>query len=159
MKHYAVYVLVSAIFTAAYADPVDTAYDLLDAVSRQDGYALEDLLSRDLYSSITEFLNQARAFIETDPALAGDLLSERYMGRITVDDFQIMSNEEILGKLMAQTSLPPIENIEQETANLQGRSATVVLSYMGGGSISFTMIWEDSRWRISDSSLMSTMFR
>lgn len=141
-----------------YADPVDTAYDLLDAIGRQDGYALEDILSNDLYVTITGFLDQVRGIIATDPVLAEDVLSSRYGDRITVYDFEVLSNEEILGKLMGEMNLQPSDNIEHETAELQGRNATVVLTYIGGGSISFIMIWEEGEWKICDSSLLERIF-
>lgn len=143
----------------SFASPIDTAYDLLDAISWRDGYALEGIFSADLYLTLTSFLDQARDLIEADPVLAGNLLVGRYGGRITVADFDILTNEEILGRIMGEVRLQSDDQIEMETADMQGRTATVVISYFDGSSISFLMVWEDSNWRISDTSLLATVFR
>jgi hypothetical protein len=148
----------SIIFSAG-ASPVDSAYDLLDAITYQNGYALEDILSHDLYQTITGFLDQVRSLVETDPVLAASLLNERYRGGITIEDFEVLTNQELLGKLMLEASLQSNDQIQQETAEMQGRNATVVISYLNGASISFSMVWENSKWRVSDSSLLGTVFR
>lgn len=53
----------------------------------------------------------------------------------------------------------PVSMIENERATLEGRTATVVLTYLNGASVSFGMAWENSGWRVSDSSLLGTIFR
>ena len=141
------------------ASPLDTAYDLLDAVTYQDGYALEEIFSNDLYITFIDFLDQSRVLIEADPVLAENILQQRYGGRITVADFAMLNNEEILGRIIGEVQLQPDEQIELETANLEGREASVVISYFNGASISFRMVWEDSDWRITDTSLLATVFR
>lgn len=144
---------------AVAASPLDTAYDLLDAITYQDGYALENVFAEDLYTALTEFLDQTRILVEADPVLAGNILQQRYRGRITVDDFAVLNNEELLGKIMGEVYLQPDEQIQQETADMEAREATVVISYFNGASISFRMVWEDSNWRITDTSLLSTVFQ
>lgn len=150
-------VLFVAVFAVS-ADPVDTAYDILDAVEWQDGYALEDLLTEDLYTTITGFLDQVRQLVETDPVLAGNILNQRYRGRITTDDFGFMSNEELLGRLMGEITLQSVDLIQQESAEMQGRNASVVLTYFNGETISFNMVWENSSWKIADCSLLAILF-
>lgn len=152
-------VFIVLIAAVAHASPLDTAYDLLDAITYQDGYSLEGIFSHDLYTSITDFLDQTRILVEADPALAAGILQQRYSGRITVADFRLLNNEEMLGKIMGEVHLQPDEQIQQETADLEGREATVVISYFNGASISFRMVWEESGWRIADTSLLSTVFR
>ncbi len=149
-------VLVAA--AVAVADPVDTAYDFMDAVEYGDGYALEGLLTEDLYSAIDGFIDQVRGIIEADPVLAGNLLNSRYRGSITLDDFAMLDNREIMGMVMDQVDLQPFEQVESETAQLEGRSATVVIRYFNGSSVSFRMSWENSGWRIADSSLLAFLF-
>jgi hypothetical protein len=100
-----------------------------------------------------------RSLVETDPVLAASLLNERYRGGITIEDFEVLNNQELLGKLMLEASLQSNDQIQQETAEMQGRNATVVISYLNGASISFSMVWENSKWRVSDSSLLGTVFR
>ena len=151
-------VLLTAVLSLR-ADPVDTAYDLMEAIEYRDGYALEDLLSQDLYAAIDGFLEQVRGMIETDPVLAGNLLEGRYSGSITIDDFRNMTNQEILGRVMGEVRLLPLEQVESETARLEGRNAVVVISYFGGASVSFDMTWEDGGWRVTDSSLLGEVFR
>jgi len=140
------------------ADPVDTAYDLMDAIEYGDGYALEGLLTEDLYSVINGFIDQVRGIIETDPILAEDLLNSRYRNSLTLDDFAVLNNQEILGKAMMQINLQPMEQVESEEAQMEGRSASVVIRYFNGSSISFRMSWENSGWKIADSSLLGFLF-
>ena len=151
--------LLLVISSFSFASPIDTAYDLLDAISYRNGYALEGIFSSDLYLTLTGFLDQARDLIDADPVLAENLLLSRYGGEITVADFDMLTNEEILGRIMGGVHLQPDNQIEMETADLQGRTATVVISYFDGSSISFQMVWEESNWRISDTSLLATVFR
>lgn len=151
--------LILLIVVVANATPLDTAYDLLDAIKYQDGYALEDIFSNDLYATFTGFLDQTRILVEADPVLAGNILQQRYRGRIAVDDFAELSNEEMLGKIMGEVNLQPEEQIQQETADMGGREATVIISYFNGASISFRMVWENSNWRITDTSLLATIFQ
>ncbi len=151
-------IAVLLILFAASADPVDTAYDLLDAVEWQDGYALEGLLTEDLFTTITAFLDQARELVETDPVLAGNILYQRYRGRVTVEDFDYMTNEELLGRLMGEITLQSSDLVQSESAEMQGRNATAVITYFNGETVSFSMVWENSSWRIADSSLLSVLF-
>ncbi len=141
-----------------YASPLDTAYDLLDAVAYQDGYALEEIFTADLYRTFTSFFDQIRALVELDPVLAESLLNSRYGQRVTISDFQGLSDEEVFGKILGEVHLQSDEQIERETVNMQGRDATVVLFYFNGASISFRMVWENSYWRIADTSLLTTLF-
>jgi len=159
MRHSIFIGLYLSIVFVANASPVDAAYDLLDAIEYSSGYALEDILSGDLYTAFTGFLDQVRALAETDPVLAESILSQRYSGRITIEDFTVLNNQELLGKIMSEVSLQPDDQIQQETADMQGRNATVVISYFDGASISFSMVWENSGWRVSDTSLLGTVFQ
>lgn len=150
--------LVFSVTVFVNASPLDAAYDLLDAVTYQDGYALEEIFTSDLYGTFTSFFEQVRALVELDPALAESILYNRYSGRVSISDFQGLSDEEIFGKIMGEISLQPDEQIQQETVNMEGREATVVLLYFNGASISFRMVWENSCWRIADTSLLATLF-
>ncbi len=140
------------------ASPVDVAYSLFDAIEYHDGYALENIFSNDLYFTLTGFLDQTRLLVQADPVLAENMLQQRYHGRITVYDVEILSNEELLGKLLSEIHLQSYEQIEQETADMTGRLATVVITYFNGSTISFRMVWEDGDWRITDTSLLATVF-
>jgi len=151
-------VFLFSITAVVYASPLDIAYDLLDAVTYQDGYALEEIFTSDLYRTFTSFFDQIRALVELDPVLAESLLHNRYGGRLTISDFQGLSDEEIFGKIMGEIHLQPDEQIEQETVSMEGRDATVVIFYFNGASISFRMVWENSYWRIADTSLLATLF-
>ncbi len=146
------------ILSLAAADPVDTAYLVLDAIQWQDGYRLEDLLSEDLYLTVVQFLDQARDLAEADPVLAENMLNQRYNGRITVEDITNMNNQDLIGKLLGEVNLPSADGVERESANLQGRNAAVVLFWPGGGSVSFQMVWENSDWHVTDSSILHGLF-
>lgn len=68
MRKYLFIGVILAITFESAGDPIDTAYDLMEAIEYQDGYALEGLLTEDLYGAITGFLDQAREIIaETRP--------------------------------------------------------------------------------------------
>jgi hypothetical protein len=147
-----------ALVSSISASPVDTAYDLLDAVVWQNGYAVENLLSSDIYTAIIGFIDGVRALRDENPALVESLLQSRYRGRITVADFESLSNQEILGVLLGEIVLQPAEQIMTETAEMEGRNASVVIHYFNGASISFQMVWEDGDWRIIDTSLLASLF-
>lgn len=158
MKRFFPVLLLLASAAVMRADPVDTAYDLMEAVEYGDGYALEGLLTADLYAAIDGFIDQVRAIMETDPVLAENLLYSRYRGRITLDDFAVLNNCEIMGMVMGEAQLQPFEQVEGEEAQLEGRNATVVIRYFDGSSISFRMSWENSGWRVADTSLLAYLF-
>ncbi len=159
MSNVRIIIILLVVNMGALSSPIDTAYDLLDAITYEDGYALEQLLSADLYFTLTSFLDQARALVETDPVLSENLLLSRYGGRITIADFEVLNNEEILGRILAEVSLQPDEQIERETADMHGRTASVVFFYFNGASISFEMVWENSNWRVTNTSLLAILFR
>ncbi len=144
---------------AAACDPIDTAYDLLEAIEYGDGHALETILTADLYGALDGFMEQARAIAQADPALAEDLLRSRYGSTVTLEDLENLTNQEIMGLIMGTIALQPEEYVERETASMEGREATVVIHYFNGSTISFRMNWENGDWRVSDSSLMGAMFR
>lgn len=143
---------------AAAADPVDTAYELLEAIEYGDGYALENLLSEDLYAALNGFIDQVRVLIDTDPVLAEDLLRSRYGNALTIEIFEYATNEELLGMAMDRIPVQSYDMVENESAQLQGREAVVVISYFDGSSVSFRMTWENSDWRVTDSSLLVSLF-
>ena len=52
MKNGIIAGLILSVMVLVNASPLDTAYDLLDAITYQDGYALEGIFSTDLLSTI-----------------------------------------------------------------------------------------------------------
>ncbi len=144
---------------AAVCDPIDTAYDLMEAIEYGNGSALETILSSDLYQTLDGFIEQARSIALADPVLAQDLLRSRYGTAVSLEDLEGLSNQDIMGLIMETITLQPEEYVERETASMEGREATVVIHYFNGSTVSFRMNWEDGDWRVSDSSLLAAMFR
>jgi hypothetical protein len=141
------------------ADPIDTAHSFLDAIEFADGHALEELLSEDLLQVLHGYLEQARLLAGEDPALAAELLRSRYGELLQLEDLLHLTNQELFGIVLQNVRIQPDDLIEAETAEMEGRNARVVLTYLNGATVSFSMTWENSDWRISDTSLLRSMFR
>ncbi len=144
--------------TSAISDPIDTANDFLYAVECQDGYAMENLFAGDLYNTFISFFDQMRALADADSVLAESLIRQKYGNRVELSDLTELPNEEILSLLLGEIHLQSATQIEQESAQMEGRTATVVLTYFDKSSISFSMAWEAGDWKITNTSLLTMFF-
>ncbi|MFO7626087.1 MAG: hypothetical protein R6V62_02365 [Candidatus Fermentibacteraceae bacterium] len=144
-------------FLVVHADPIDTSLDFLTALERADGEAVTALLSRDLRQRLQEVFEQLAALGAENPDMLEAALS-RFGDRLSPADITDLPLESLVGRLLEGRAFPDTEQIVMENAVLEGRNATVVLEFQGGGSVSFRMVWEDSDWRIADSSVLNMLF-
>ncbi len=149
--------LLLLVFMSAQADPLDTARDFLDALAWRDGARISGLLSESLNQRFREVFQQLRLLEAENPEMLEAALS-RFRGRITPGDIAGLTEEELLGRLVEGLEFTHPGEPEREHALLEGRDASVVLDYPGGGSVSFRMVWENSGWRIADTSLLRMLF-
>lgn len=139
------------------ADPIDTATGFLAALGRADGEAVSAQLSRDLRQRLEDVFEQLSLLGSENPAMLEAALSG-FGDRLTPSDIAELSFESLLGRLLEGRAFPDSGLIVMENAVLEGRNATVLLEFEGGGSVSFRMVWEESDWRIADSSLLRMLF-
>ena len=140
----------------AWADPIDTALDFLSALEHADGAAVTGLLSHDMSLRLDEVFTQLALLGADNPDMLAAALA-RFGGRLAPEDLAVLTRDEIIGKLLEGRTFPLEADITRENAVLEGRNATVVLDFTGGGSISFRMVWEESTWKIADTSLLTQM--
>ncbi len=139
------------------ADPIDTSLDFLLALERADGQAVTALLSRDLRQRLQDVFGQLAVLGAENPGMLEAALS-RFGDRLSPSDIAELPLESIVGRLLEGRVFPDTGRIVMENAVLEGRSATVVLEFQEGAAVSFRMVWEDSDWRIADSSLLYMLF-
>lgn len=149
-------ILVLPILIAS-ADPIDTSLDFLAALERADGEAVTALLSRDLRQRLQDVFEQLATLGEHNPGMLEAALS-RFGDRLSPSDISGLPLESLVGRLLEGRTFPDTGRIVLENAVLEGRNATVVLEFQGGGSVSFRMVWEESDWRIADSSVLNMLF-
>lgn len=149
--------LLSGLFKGVHADPIDTSLDFLTALERADGDAVTALLSRDLRQRLQEVFEQLSDLGAENPDMLEAALS-RFGDRLSPADITDLPLESIVGRLLEGRTFPDTDQIVLENAVLEGRNATVVLEFQGGGSVSFRMVWEESDWRIADSSVLNMLF-
>lgn len=144
-------------FAVLSADPIDTAIDFLAALERADGEAVTAHLSSDLRGRLADVFAQLSLLGTENPDMLEAALS-RFGDRLTPADIAGLSFESLVGRLLEGRSFPDTSLILMENAVLEGRNSTVVLGFEGGGTVSFRMVWEQSDWRIADSSLLNMLF-
>lgn len=139
------------------ADPIDTSLDFLTALERADGEAVTALLSRDLRQRLQDVFAQLSVLAAENPGMLEAALS-RFGDRLTSTDITGLPLESLVGRLLEGRVFPDTGLIVLENAILEGRNATVVLEFQDGGTVSFRMVWEESDWRIADSSVLNMLF-
>jgi len=142
---------------AAGSTPLDTAYDFLYAVEFGDGAAMLETFTESLSLQISSQIEQMRQLALADPSIAARTI-RRFGGTMTMYDLENLSPDELLGRVLQGVHLSLPENVDEEYLTMSGRNAEVTLLWIDGGSISFTMVWEESSWRISDTDLLSMLF-
>jgi hypothetical protein len=142
---------------ASGATPLDTAYDMLDALEWGDAEGVMELLSTDVRARVTASLDGLRQLAGQSPEAASDLLRRLDLG-LAPSDLEGMTGTELLAVVMERRRLrfevPPVE---REHVTMSGRTAQVGLALMGGDSIHMSMVWEEGGWRVSGSRLMDRL--
>ncbi len=139
------------------ATPVDTAWDLLYAVESQDGQWFLDLMSESLCVQIETRIEQIKELAETDSGLIEEFLLSAGLS-VSVYDLQWMTYSDIISIVLENTYLPPLCNIVSEEASLNGRNATVVFKWSSGYSLNLQVVWEESTWKVTGSSILERVF-
>ena len=139
------------------ATPIDTAWDLLHAVESRDGQWFLDLMSESLCTQIETRIEQIRELAETDPGLIEEFLQSTGLP-ISAYDLQWMTSSDIISGVLENTYLPPFYDIVSEEASMNGRNATVIFKWSSGYSLNLQVIWEESSWKVTGSSILARVF-
>lgn len=139
------------------ATPIDTAWDLLHAVESRDGQWFLDLMSESLCAQIETRIEQIRELAETDPGLIEEFLQSTGLP-ISAYDLQWMTSSDIISGVLENTYLPPLYDIVSEEASMNGRNATVIFKWSSGYSLNLQVIWEESSWKVTGSSILERVF-
>jgi len=142
----------------ASASPVDTADDFLRAVEWRDGDALLGSLSESLRTTLEARWAEFGAIAEMRPELASAVLS-RTLPYLSPSDLSGMSLAEFLSQLMPVLDLTGYEAamVERMDLDMAGRDADVTVHWPDGRSVSFSMVWEESAWRIAGSDFLDSI--
>ncbi|MBD3279053.1 MAG: hypothetical protein GF388_12200 [Candidatus Aegiribacteria sp.] len=139
------------------ATPIDTAWDVLYAVENNDGYAFLDLLSETVRGSLDTAFAQVKQLAEDQPEMAQALLDRTGTG-LTAWDVVPMDLETFVSVMLEDVMLPSLDQIQTENVSMSGRNAQVDITWHGGYSLTFMMVWENSSWRITGSSIIDRLF-
>ncbi|MCK5064796.1 MAG: hypothetical protein KAQ97_05910 [Candidatus Fermentibacteraceae bacterium] len=139
------------------ATPVDTAWDLVYAVESRDGQWFLDLMSESLCAQIESRIEQIKELAETNPELIEEFLHSAGLP-ISAYDLQWMSSSDFISTVLENINLPPLGNIVSEEASLNGRNATVIFKWSSGYSLNLQVVWEESSWKVTGSSILARIF-
>ena len=139
------------------ATPVDTAWDLLYAVENRDGQWFFNLMSESLRTQIETRIEQIKELAETNSGLIDEFLYNAGLP-ISAYDLQWMSSSDFISAVLANTCIPPLGNIVSEEASMNGRNATVSFKWSSGYSLDLQVVWEESSWKVTGSSILGQLF-
>ncbi len=141
----------------ALATPLDTAYDMMDALTRADAWAVTDLLSADVRAGVDAALEGLQELARESPAAASDLLRSSGLG-IGPGELAGMTAEELLDLVLRTRRLRfHFSEVQREHVTMSGRRAEVGLALLGGDSLHMSMVWEEGGWKISGSRLLDRL--
>lgn len=142
----------------AIASPVDTADDFLRSVEWRDGDALLGTLSESLRATLEARWAELGAVAQARPELVSAVLS-RTLPYLSPSDLTGMSLAEFLSQLMPVLDLTGYEAamVERIDLDMTGRDADVTVHWPDGRSVSFSMVWEESAWRIAGSDFLDSI--
>jgi len=143
--------------STASSTPVDTTWDLLDAVECRNGERFLDLMSESLRLQIELNFQQLKDMMEEDPGLVETLLRESGMG-LTTWDLEWMTEADFISRLLEKVNLPPLDNITSEEVSMTGRNAEVVFTWYSGYSLLIQFTWEESSWKVTGSPVIDQLF-
>jgi len=140
------------------ATPIDSAWDVFDAVEYRRGDAFLELLSKDVRTGVDQAWNTLRGMALEDPVLAGAFL-ERMGLEIELSRLEPMAEDDFVSLLLGSVALPRHGEVVSESVSMRGENALVTFSLASGGSIVFDFHWEDTGWKLTGSSLLSRLFQ
>jgi hypothetical protein len=147
-----------AVSTAS-ADPRDTVYDFVLALERGDGYTMETLFSESLSGQLEARYEEFRSLCSEQPEMARSMLS-RMLPMVSIADIPGMSFGGFLSLLLLEIDPSGLDmaSIEREQVEMTGRTASAIITWVSGETLSFDMVWEDGAWRITGSALLGDIF-
>jgi len=151
------FVITLLIASAALSTPVDSTWDLLDAVEYRDGDRFLELMSEGVRLQIEQSFQQLKDMLEEDPGLVELLLQESGMG-ITTWDLEWMTEADFIGRLLERIDLPPLDNVVSEEVSMTGRNAEVLFKWHSGYSLLIQFTWEESSWKVTGSPVLQQLF-
>jgi len=152
--------LILILSAAASADPRDTVYDFVLALERGDGYTMETLFSQSLDAQLQAAYGQLQEMCGQQPELARSVVG-RMLPMVSVSDIPGMSFGGFLSLLLLQVDASgfDLSSVEREQVGMDGRNATATIIWASGDTLSFQMVWEGGRWRITGSSPLGDIFQ
>ena len=149
-------VLVS-VASVASSTPIDSTWDLLEAVEYSDGERFLDLMAESVRIQIELSYQQLKELAVDDPDMAETLLRELGIN-LTTRDLEYMTTSDFVTRMLDGVYLPSLENVISEKATMNGRNAEVVFSWHSGYSLSIQFIWENSYWKVTGSPILDQLF-
>jgi hypothetical protein len=146
-----------SISSVASSTPVDSTWDLLNAVENRDGERFLDLMSESVRVQIELSYQQLKDLAADNPGLAETLLRESG-SEVTTWDLEWMDAEDFVSRMLEGVYLPPLDNIISEEASLRGRNADVLFTWYSGYSLSIQFSWEESSWKVTGSPVLNQLF-
>lgn len=146
-----------SISSVSSSTPIDSTWDLLEAVEYSDGEMFLDLMSESIRTRIELSYQQLKELALNDPGMAETLLRELRIN-LTTWDLEWMTTGDFIKRMLDGVYLPPLENVISEEASMNGRNAEVVFTWHSGYSLSIQFSWEGSSWKVTGSSILDQLF-
>ena len=146
-----------SITSVASSTPIDSTWDLLQAVEYCDGELFLDMMSESLRLQIETSYCQLKELVTDDPGMAEALIREFGMN-LTTWDLEWMTTGDFVGRMLDGVYLPPLENVILEEVSMNGRNAEVLFTWYSGYSLSIQFSWEESSWKVTGSPVLNQLF-
>jgi len=150
------FVLVS-ISSTAVSTPVDSTWDLFNAIEYRDGNSFLDLMSESVRIRIETSYQQLQELASEDPEMADAILNELGIN-LSTWDLEWMTPDDFISRMLFHVNLPPFENIISEEVSMSGRNAEVLFTWHSGYSLLIQFVWEDSSWKVNGCPVLDQLF-
>lgn len=145
------------IVSVASSTPVDTTWDLLNAVEYCDGERFLELMSESLRIQIESSYQQLKQIASEEPDMAETMLRELGMN-LTTWDLEWMAAADFVTRMLDGVYLPSLENVILENSSMNGRNAEVEFTWHSGYSLCIQLTWEESSWKVTGSPVIDQLF-
>ncbi|MCD4776057.1 MAG: hypothetical protein K8S15_08435 [Candidatus Aegiribacteria sp.] len=146
-----------SISSVSSSTPIDSTWDLLEAVEYSDGEMFLDMMSESIRIQIELSYRQLKELALNDPGMAETLLRELRIN-LTTWDLEWMTTGDFITRMLDGVYLPPLENVISEEVSMNGRNAEVVFTWHSGYSLSIQFLWEGSSWKVTGSPILDQLF-
>jgi len=145
------------VVSVALSTPVDSTWDLLEAIEYRDGEWFLELMSESVRVQIESSYQQLKDLAATDPGLVETLFQG--MGiEMTTWDLEWMTTGDFISKMLEGIYLPPLDNIISEEVSMNGRNADVLFTWYSGYSLAIQFCWEEHSWKVTGSPVLAQLF-